>query len=65
MKNLSRTEKGRQSSSRLLTLPVLASAQEIAAPALIVVGDVVRMHPSLGWFAPAAAQSPCEEPALR
>ncbi len=49
----------------LLTLPVLASAREIAPPALIVVGEVVRMHPSLGWFAPVAAQSLAEEPSLR
>jgi uroporphyrin-III C-methyltransferase/precorrin-2 dehydrogenase/sirohydrochlorin ferrochelatase len=40
----------------LLTLPVLAAAQDVAAPALIVVGEVVRMHGTLGWFAPAAAR---------
>lgn len=41
----------------LLTLPVLAAAQDIAAPALIVVGEVVRLHGTLGWFAPAATQA--------
>jgi uroporphyrin-III C-methyltransferase len=41
----------------LLTLPVLAKAQQVAAPALIVVGEVVRLHGTLGWFAPAAADA--------
>jgi uroporphyrin-III C-methyltransferase len=48
----------------LLTLPVLAAAQDIAAPALIVVGEVVRMHSTLSWFAPAAAQVAQGEQAL-
>jgi uroporphyrin-III C-methyltransferase len=37
----------------LLTLPTLATAHELAAPALIVVGDVVRMRKELNWFVPA------------
>lgn len=41
----------------LLTLPVLAAAQDVAAPALIVVGEVVRLHGSLGWFGPAQVQA--------
>ena len=36
----------------LLTLPALAAAHGIAAPALIVVGEVARLHATLGWFAP-------------
>ncbi|WBY03169.1 uroporphyrinogen-III C-methyltransferase [Ramlibacter tataouinensis] len=34
-------------------LPALAAQHRVAAPALIVVGDVVRLHGELGWFAPA------------
>jgi siroheme synthase len=37
----------------LLTLPVLVQAEQLAAPALIVVGEVVRLHGPLGWFAGA------------
>lgn len=39
----------------LLTLPLLARAQGVAAPALIVVGEVVRLHNTLGWFTQAVA----------
>lgn len=35
----------------LRTLPLLAAAQQVGAPALIVVGEVVRMSGALGWFA--------------
>jgi uroporphyrin-III C-methyltransferase len=41
----------------LLTLPTLASAQEVAAPALIVVGEVVRLHDALGWYARSSARA--------
>jgi uroporphyrin-III C-methyltransferase len=41
----------------LLTLPTLAAAREIAPPALIVVGEVVRMHKELDWFVPAQASA--------
>jgi uroporphyrin-III C-methyltransferase/precorrin-2 dehydrogenase/sirohydrochlorin ferrochelatase len=37
-------------SGTLLTLPLLARAQRITTPALIVVGEVVRLHGALGWF---------------
>jgi uroporphyrin-III C-methyltransferase len=39
----------------LLTLPMLAQAQAVAAPALVVVGESVRLHNTLGWFAHAGA----------
>ncbi|WP_222623094.1 uroporphyrinogen-III C-methyltransferase [Ramlibacter cellulosilyticus] len=42
----------------LLTLPLLAQAQAVAAPALIVVGEVVRLHNTLGWFTQAASARP-------
>lgn len=34
-------------------LPALAAQHRVAAPALIVVGDVVRLRTELGWFHPA------------
>lgn len=34
-------------------LPALAAQHRVAAPALVVVGAVVRLHAELGWFAPA------------
>jgi len=42
----------------LLTLPLLAQARQLAAPALIVVGEVVALHDALGWFAAAPAAAP-------
>lgn len=49
------TQRQRVVCGTLLTLPTLAQAEQVAAPALIVVGEVVRLHGTLGWFAPAAA----------
>jgi uroporphyrin-III C-methyltransferase len=34
----------------LLTLPALAVAQGVRAPALVVVGEVVRLNRALGWY---------------
>jgi uroporphyrin-III C-methyltransferase/precorrin-2 dehydrogenase/sirohydrochlorin ferrochelatase len=34
----------------LLTLPALAVSQAVKAPALIVVGEVVRLHDQLAWY---------------
>jgi uroporphyrin-III C-methyltransferase len=47
------TARQRIVSATLLTLPLLAQAQQVAAPALVVVGEVVRMHDALGWYARA------------
>ena len=58
------TERQRVVCGTLLTLPVLAQAQQVAAPALIVVGEVVRLHGTLGWFAPAALPMAQEEQPL-
>jgi len=43
----------RQVAATLATLPSLARAADIRAPALIVVGAVVGLHPRLRWFEPA------------
>ena len=34
----------------LLTLPALAISQAVRAPALVVVGEVVRLHDRLAWY---------------
>jgi len=39
----------------LLTLPDKAKAQPIGPPALLIVGEVVRLRAKLGWFGPAKA----------
>ena len=47
----------------LLTLPALAKAQSVKAPALIVVGEVVALRDELGWFSADRTESgevPCE-----
>jgi uroporphyrin-III C-methyltransferase len=44
------TPRQRVVAGTLLTLPLLAQVNEVAAPALIVVGEVVRLHGALGWF---------------
>jgi len=41
----------------LLTLPDKAKAQPIEPPALLIVGEVVRLRAKLGWFGPAKAES--------
>lgn len=34
----------------LLTLPTLAQAEQLSAPTLIIVGEVVKLHHNLAWF---------------
>jgi len=41
----------------LLTLAEEAKAQRIAPPALLIVGEVVRLRAKLGWFGRAKAES--------
>ncbi|MBC5765645.1 uroporphyrinogen-III C-methyltransferase [Ramlibacter albus] len=41
----------------LLTLPAVATAQAVKAPALVVVGEVVRLNRQLGWYLRPAADS--------
>jgi uroporphyrin-III C-methyltransferase / precorrin-2 dehydrogenase / sirohydrochlorin ferrochelatase len=40
----------------LATLPALAQAARLAAPTLIIIGDVVRLHTQLAWY-----RSPAED----
>jgi len=37
----------------LADLPALVEREQPEAPTLLIIGDVVRLHPSLGWFASA------------
>ena len=41
----------------LLTLPAMAAARVVKAPALIVVGSVVALHDELAWFDPQAKRA--------
>lgn len=36
----------------LETLPTIVEGEEIHAPTLIIIGEVVRLHPQLAWFKP-------------
>ena len=49
------TRKQRVVSGSLHTLPTLAAAAAIKSPALIVVGEVVKLRRKLEWFTPDAA----------
>lgn len=56
-------ERGSQADQRLVTgtlanLAVMARSQQIASPALIVVGEVVTLADSLAWFQPTAQACP-------
>jgi uroporphyrin-III C-methyltransferase/precorrin-2 dehydrogenase/sirohydrochlorin ferrochelatase len=51
------TRKQRVISGSLETLPLLAKAAGIQAPALIVVGEVVKLRRKLEWFTPQAQES--------
>jgi uroporphyrin-III C-methyltransferase/precorrin-2 dehydrogenase/sirohydrochlorin ferrochelatase len=45
-------------SGSLETLPHLAKAAGMKAPALIVIGEVVKLRRTLQWFAPQADERP-------
>jgi uroporphyrin-III C-methyltransferase/precorrin-2 dehydrogenase/sirohydrochlorin ferrochelatase len=51
------TRKQRVISGSLDTLPVLAKAAGIKAPALIIVGEVVRLRRKLEWFTPQTEEA--------
>ncbi len=46
------TRKQRVISGSLQTLPMLAKAASVKAPALIIIGEVVKLRRKLEWFAP-------------
>ena len=50
MQRAATTPQQRVIQGTLLTLPALAKSQAVKAPALIVVGEVVRLHGELAWF---------------
>jgi uroporphyrin-III C-methyltransferase/precorrin-2 dehydrogenase/sirohydrochlorin ferrochelatase len=51
------TRKQRVISGSLDTLPMLAKAAGIKAPALIIVGEVVKLRRKLEWFTPHAEEA--------
>lgn len=63
------TPKQRVVTGSLRTLPTLAKAADIKPPALIIVGEVVKLRRSLEWFSPQATEvrvpHPVEELAVR
>jgi uroporphyrin-III C-methyltransferase/precorrin-2 dehydrogenase/sirohydrochlorin ferrochelatase len=46
------TQDQRVVTGTLATLPALADAAALRAPTLIIVGEVVKLHEKLAWFAP-------------
>jgi uroporphyrin-III C-methyltransferase/precorrin-2 dehydrogenase/sirohydrochlorin ferrochelatase len=46
------TRKQRVISGSLQTLPTLARAASVKAPALIIIGEVVKLRRKLEWFTP-------------
>lgn len=44
--------------SDLAHLPEMVSDREIEGPALLIVGDVVRLHPDLHWFGAESERAP-------
>jgi uroporphyrin-III C-methyltransferase/precorrin-2 dehydrogenase/sirohydrochlorin ferrochelatase len=51
------TRKQRAISGSVETLPMLAKAASIKAPALIIIGEVVKLRRKLEWFAPHADEA--------
>jgi uroporphyrinogen III methyltransferase/synthase len=45
-------------SGPLVDLPALAAAAGVRSPAVVVVGEVARLHAQLDWYAAAAAPAP-------
>jgi uroporphyrin-III C-methyltransferase/precorrin-2 dehydrogenase/sirohydrochlorin ferrochelatase len=50
------TRKQRVISGSLQTLPMLAKAANVKAPALIIIGEVVKLRRKLEWFAPRSEE---------
>jgi uroporphyrin-III C-methyltransferase/precorrin-2 dehydrogenase/sirohydrochlorin ferrochelatase len=58
------TRKQKVVSGSLETLPHLAKAAGMKAPALIVVGEVVKLRRKLAWFVPQADEKPLVQAAV-
>jgi uroporphyrin-III C-methyltransferase/precorrin-2 dehydrogenase/sirohydrochlorin ferrochelatase len=58
------TRKQKVVSGSLETLPHLARATGMQAPALIVIGEVVKLRRKLAWFAPHADEKPAVQAAV-
>jgi len=49
----------------LATLPAMAREQALTAPAIVIVGEVVRLHQKLAWFQPEQAAAGFAPPGQR
>mgnify|MGYP001946587612 CR=1 FL=1 len=49
----------------LATLPAMAREQALTAPAIVIVGEVVRLHQKLAWFQPEQAAAGFATPGQR
>lgn len=58
------TSKQRVVSGSLQTLPTLAKAASVRTPALIIIGEVVKLRRKLEWFAPQPDEKPVVTAAL-
>ncbi len=52
------TERQRVTIGTLETLPTQVAGAEIHAPTLLIIGEVVRLHPHLSWFGVGPRQAP-------
>lgn len=52
------TDRQRVHAGTLGTLPALAAAAAVRPPALVIVGEVVRLRDRLAWFRPGATAAP-------
>jgi uroporphyrin-III C-methyltransferase/precorrin-2 dehydrogenase/sirohydrochlorin ferrochelatase len=55
------TRRQRVFTGTLATLPGVVAGADVHAPTLIIVGDVVRLHDTLGWFDPASEAAAGDE----
>ena len=58
------TRKQKVVSGSLETLPHLSRAAGMRAPALIVIGEVVKLRRTLAWFAPHCDEQPAVQAAV-
>jgi uroporphyrin-III C-methyltransferase/precorrin-2 dehydrogenase/sirohydrochlorin ferrochelatase len=48
----------------LATLPGIAGREKIKPPALVIVGEVVRLRDKLAWFSPGAIEEEAANPEI-